>query len=86
MIDLRGLQYGICAGASPLDFKFRDFEATLFLALFARRLVEFIFGISIEFGFGFFGIRISMAGPVIAIGFGERSEAGWQRGSLLLVI
>ena len=51
----------------------------------ARRLVEFFLDIGIRFGIGFFGIRLAMAAPVIAIGFRWRREAGRRRGSIDLL-
>ena len=52
----------------------------------ARRLVDLFLDIGIRFGIGSFGIRLAMAGPVIANGFGGRSEAGLQKGSIVLLI
>jgi hypothetical protein len=39
---------------------------TIVVALVARLLLEFFPEIGIRFGFGSFGFRIGMAGPVIA--------------------
>ena len=52
----------------------------------ARRLVEFFLDIGIRFYIGSFGIRLAMAGPVIANVFRQHSEAGRRRGSILLLI
>ena len=51
----------------------------------ARRLVEFFLDIGIRFGIGSFGIRLAMAGPVIANVFRQHSEAGRRKGSILLL-
>ena len=56
------------------------------LALLARRLVELFLDIGSIFGIGSFGIRTGMAGPVIAIGFRRRSEAGRLKDSIVLLI
>ena len=77
MIDLRELQYEVWVGGSQLDFSV--IAVSIVLALLARRLVEFFLDIGIDFVFSSFGIRIGMAGPVIAIGFGGRKEAGWWK-------
>ena len=81
-LDFCGLQYGIFAGDLPLDFSV--FEVRMVSALLSRRLVEFLLGIGIRFGFHSFGIRLAMAGPVIAIGFRRRREAGRRGGSIVL--
>ena len=56
------------------------------LARLARRLNEVFLDIGIRFGFGSSGIRLAMAGPVIAIGFRLRREAWRRKGSILLLI
>ena len=84
IIDLCGLQHGIFSGGPQLNFS--EFAGSPSLALLARRLVEFFLDIGIGSGFGFFGIRNTMARPVIAIGFRGRSEAGRRSGILLLLI
>ena len=84
MIDLCGLQYGIFSGGPPLDFSV--FEVRIVLALLARRLVELFLDIGIRFGLHSFGIRLAMAGPVIAIGFRRRRVAGRLKGSMVLLI
>ncbi len=50
------------------------------LSLLARRLVELFLDIGIRFGFGSFGIRLGMAGPVIVIDFRWPIETGRRRG------
>ena len=74
MIDFRQLLYGISAGGPPLDFSV--IELRMVLAPLARRLDELFLDIGIKFGFGSSGIRLAMDGPVIAIGFRRRREAG----------
>ena len=56
------------------------------LSLLARRLIELFLNIGIKFNFGSFGIRLGMAGPVIAIGFRRRRETGRRRGIVLLLL
>jgi hypothetical protein len=84
MIDLCSFLQGIRAGFPSLDLSV--LEIRIELALLARRLIEFFLEISIEFGFGFFGIRTWMAGPVIAYGFHGRRDGGCRRGSIVLPI
>ena len=53
----------------------------------ALPLVKLFLELGIGFGFGFFSIRTAMVGPVIAIGFRPRREAGrWKSRLLLLMI
>ena len=83
MIDLFGLQFGIRAGLPPLDFSV--LAERMVLSLLARRLIELFLNIGIRFIFGSFGLRLGMAGPVIAIGFRRHREAVRQKGIVLLL-
>ncbi len=76
MLNIGLLQYGIFSGDPLLDESV--FLVAIVVALLARRLVEFFLNIGIRFGFGSFGIRLGMAGPVIATGV---EEPGGERPS-----
>ncbi len=78
MLDVCRLQHGICAGRPSHDFSV--FEKSTVLVLLANLLVEFFLCIGISFRFSSFCIQIGMAGPIIAISFRGRREAGQQRG------
>ncbi len=82
MLNFSLLQCGIFSGDPLLDKSV--FLITSVVALLARRLTELFFNIGIRFGFGSFGIRTGMAGPVIANGFLRRSEAGRRKGIVVL--
>ncbi len=77
------LQFGFNSGLSPLDFSV--LAERMVLSLLARRLTEFFLNIGNRFMFGSFGLRLCLAGPVIAAGFRRRREAGRQKGIVLLL-
>ena len=83
MLNFCVLQYSF-GSCNPLLDK-SVFLVTSVVALLARRLVEFFLNIGIRFGFGSFGIRLGMAGPVIANDFRRRREAGRGKGIVLLL-
>jgi hypothetical protein len=83
MIDLFGLQFGISSGLPPLGFSV--LVERMVLSLLAHRLFELFLNIGIRINFGFFGIWLGMAGPVIANGFRRRSKTGRRRGIELLL-
>ncbi len=84
MIDLFGLQYRIRVDLPPFDFSV--LEERMVLSLLARRLFELFLNIGVRSIFGSFGIRLGMAGPVIANGFRLRREIGRRRGNVPLLI
>ena len=61
------------------------FLVTSVVVLLARRLTKLFLNIGIRFGFGSFGIRLGMAGPVIANDFRRRGEARRGKGIVLLL-
>ncbi len=83
IIDFFGLQFGISSGLPPLDFNV--LAQRMVLSLLARRLIELFLNIGMQIIFGSFGLRLGMAGPVIAIGFRRRRGAGRQKGIVLLL-
>ena len=83
MLNFCVLQYSF-GSCNPLLDK-SVFLVTSVVALLARRLVELFLNIGIRFGFGSFGIRLGMAGPVIANDFRRRREAGRGKGIVLLL-
>ena len=86
MVNFCWLQYGIGAEDPLIDYTvFVGRSKLALLVHLARRLVELFLNIGIRFGIGSFGIRLGMGGPVIAIGFRRRREAGRLRGSIHLL-
>ena len=77
MINFFILQFGFSSGLPPLDFSV--LAERMVLSLLARRLFELFLNIGIRFGFGSFGIRFGMAGPVIAIDLRRHRETGRRR-------
>ena len=75
-------QYSIFSGDPLLDKSV--FLVTSVVAPLARRLVKLFLNIGIRFGFGSFGIRLGMAGPVIENDFRRCREAGRRKGIVLL--
>jgi hypothetical protein len=78
MLNFSLLQYCIFSSNPLLDKSV--FLVTSAVALLARRLVDLFLNIGIRFGFGSFGTRTGMAGPVIANDFRRRSAALLRRG------
>ncbi len=84
MFNFGILQQGMRSAGPLLDDLIR--VVTSVVALLASLLAEWFLNIWIRFIFGSFGIRLGMAGPVIATGFLQSREARRLRGRIVLLI
>ena len=74
MFNYFGLLRCLRADGPLLDYSVS--KGTSITSLLARRLAEFFLNIGFRIGFHSFGIRLCMAGPVIAFGFRRRKNPG----------